>query len=329
MPRASPSLGERPRNGGEGGFGVADAVIRRKVVTRVIVLVLLISGGAIVNVAVAWGFAWFQDSMPISMAPFPEGRSHPDGIAWHLYYLGQTGTELVLIIPADRAAPPRPPRDAHASARMAHMELMQEWQASGQSFASSFEFLPPPYWSRANSRPPVSEIGYDEIAEEARGWPLRALMCEVSWEHDATTRMRVGSMQEARGWPLRALMCEVSWEHDATTRMRVGSMQQQWAIPLGGTQGPMAVPRRLPLKPVWPGFAINTILYAAALWLVFCAGPGFVRRRIRRRRGQCLHCGYDLRGQPGAETGASAKCPECGNPDTLNNLNRNKNETER
>ena len=71
----------------------------------------------------------------------------------------------------------------------------------------------------------------------------------------------------------------------------------------------------LPIRPVWPGFAINTIFYGAALWLVFCAGHGFVSRRIRRkrrRRGQCLHCGYDLRGQAPPPEGQSTKCPECG-----------------
>jgi hypothetical protein len=63
----------------------------------------------------------------------------------------------------------------------------------------------------------------------------------------------------------------------------------------------------LPVRPIWPGFAINTIFYAAALWVVFLI-PGSVKRFRRRRRGLCIHCGYDLRGQPAN----SHKCPECG-----------------
>ena len=58
--------------------------------------------------------------------------------------------------------------------------------------------------------------------------------------------------------------------------------------------------------------AFMTRRRAFMTWLVFCVAPGFVRRRIRRRRGQCLHCGYDLRGQPPPEVGQSKKCPECG-----------------
>jgi hypothetical protein len=65
--------------------------------------------------------------------------------------------------------------------------------------------------------------------------------------------------------------------------------------------------RRMPLMPLWPGFAINTIFYAAALWVIF-AIPGTLKRLRRRAKGQCIHCGYDLRGQPAA----SNKCPECG-----------------
>jgi hypothetical protein len=61
--------------------------------------------------------------------------------------------------------------------------------------------------------------------------------------------------------------------------------------------------RLLPLGVIWPGFAINTIFYAAILWLLF-ATPFAVRRRIRARRGQCPACAYPV--------GASEVCTECG-----------------
>jgi hypothetical protein len=59
----------------------------------------------------------------------------------------------------------------------------------------------------------------------------------------------------------------------------------------------------LPLRPLWPGFAINTIFYAAILWVLFFA-PGAVRRTIRRRRGLCPACAYPI--------GTSSVCTECG-----------------
>ncbi len=45
--------------------------------------------------------------------------------------------------------------------------------------------------------------------------------------------------------------------------------------------------------------------YAAILW-VLIPGPFALRRLIRRRRGLCLACGYDLR------HGEHEACPECG-----------------
>ncbi len=63
----------------------------------------------------------------------------------------------------------------------------------------------------------------------------------------------------------------------------------------------------LPVQPIWPGFAINTIFYAAILWLL-TFGPFMARRYIRHKRGRCINCGYDLRGT----FGGGGVCPECG-----------------
>ncbi len=47
------------------------------------------------------------------------------------------------------------------------------------------------------------------------------------------------------------------------------------------------------------------MFYAALLWLLVF-GPFTARRFIRRKRGRCINCGYDLRGD------FSAGCSECG-----------------
>jgi hypothetical protein len=61
--------------------------------------------------------------------------------------------------------------------------------------------------------------------------------------------------------------------------------------------------RRIPLTPIWPGFAINTLVLSLvpfSMWTGF-----FLLRRHRRRiRGTCADCGYDIFGL--------ASCPECG-----------------
>jgi hypothetical protein len=58
-----------------------------------------------------------------------------------------------------------------------------------------------------------------------------------------------------------------------------------------------------PLRPIWPGFATNTLFCAAILWLLFAA-PFALRRHRRIKRGRCPACAYPV--------GASHVCTECG-----------------
>lgn len=73
---------------------------------------------------------------------------------------------------------------------------------------------------------------------------------------------------------------------------------------------PLAPPEEhlLPLDPVWPGLASNTLAYGGAAWALL-ASPTIVslvfgRARRRERLGLCVACGYDRRGLD--------RCPECG-----------------
>ena len=61
-------------------------------------------------------------------------------------------------------------------------------------------------------------------------------------------------------------------------------------------------PRVLPVRPIWPGLAANTLFYAGVSWLLIC-GP-FLRRVIRVKRGRCPACAYPM--------GPSDVCSECG-----------------
>ncbi len=57
--------------------------------------------------------------------------------------------------------------------------------------------------------------------------------------------------------------------------------------------------------PLWLGFALHTIFYAAILWLLI-GSLVVLRRFIRVRRGLCPACAYPR--------GESDPCSECGKP---------------
>lgn len=98
-----------------------------------------------------------------------------------------------------------------------------------------------------------------------------------------------GVVHKASGLPFRAMECGI------------GDDRTDWSMTI--TRG--QEDRFIPLRPLWPGFAINTMFYAAILWLLFAA-PGFMRKRVRIKRGSCARCGYPW--------GAGALCSECGSP---------------
>lgn len=108
------------------------------------------------------------------------------------------------------------------------------------------------------------------------------------------------------GWPLRAL-----WGWTRIGPNADGYGLERWGlvrVPLLFDLPPSPPPnsKEFPLRPVWPGFALNMALFSAAAGLLWL-GPGFVRRRVRRRRGRCASCGYDRAG-----LAAETACPECG-----------------
>lgn len=75
-------------------------------------------------------------------------------------------------------------------------------------------------------------------------------------------------------------------------------------LPDGALVPPFARGRAIPLHPVFPGFAVDTLLYSVAAWLAFEL-LARLRGSLRRVRSRCPGCGYPL------ESG-SARCSECG-----------------
>lgn len=107
----------------------------------------------------------------------------------------------------------------------------------------------------------------------------------------------------ATGWPLRALKYE---RYGAFVDSKVQEVYGEFRIDLGREKisGRMTY-ILLPLIPVWPGFIFNVILYSTP-WIFIFGGYSSTKRVIRRRRGKCPKCAYDLRGD--FESG----CSECG-----------------
>ena len=97
----------------------------------------------------------------------------------------------------------------------------------------------------------------------------------------------------AHGWPLRSLHL----------RLGVQTGTQDVIIESAFVAG-RADEIHLPYAPIWPGFAINTIFYAAILGVVFFV-PGMVKRRLRRMRGLCPACAYPV-GTWGAKSAPNA-----------------------
>ena len=100
------------------------------------------------------------------------------------------------------------------------------------------------------------------------------------------------------GWPMNCLEGSV-WLHYDWAR-GFHKIPDAVLLTTGGSNA-----RWLPVRPIGLGLAVNIVFFGIVLWLVV-RGPFVLRACIRRRRGRCINCGYDLRGD------LAAGCPECG-----------------
>ena len=236
---------------------------------RILVFLLL---GAIVNVAVAWGCAaWIQlqNGAPTKRDVFSDTPGSSKFSAYVAYRLSRSGAHRVTVYKG--AGTGRSPIATHGLE-----ELI-------------------PAWGRDFLHIPELQDGYsDQRSYDPLEWGGRAV--------------------DARGWPSLALWGGIGDPDDSRKNGTVRyAMMRGWrvhgAVPLGDF--PTAPPfgrsyvslRLLPLAPIWPGFAINTVFYAVVLWLLFAA-PFALRRWRRIKRGLCAKCAYPV--------GTSDKCTECG-----------------
>jgi len=219
---------------------------------------ILITGGAITTVAVAWGIALLVDAEAKAgtwlSAENVLARNDKGWVTdyWSVDRL-EWRTWTVL-----------------SSVRRINASL----GGLGNDFSDPSALLPP--WSNL-SRPRREYFYADSVSDREDRYNL------------------------AYGWPMLSLWYEAIDFDDEL--VKVGCFQ------LGA---PDDLSRCLPFQPIWPGFVIDTLFYAATWFGVFF-GFASAKRAIRRKRGRCPRCGYDLRGGVRVEPPATSPgCPECG-----------------
>jgi hypothetical protein len=219
---------------------------------RICVFLILVVGGAIINVAVAWGLAASSDLKVFTLADNFAGyaiEQLPTGQFWTLAANRSFGGMLVMSFVEPSDADP----------------LLTETAIRLEEGASQFVA---PSWSRVAIRMP------------------------------SPGETRAVGFAAAYGSPLLSNCAGFRTSASDQREIMKGT-----GIVIGGKPTVLAPPKSLPLVPIWPGFAINTVFYAGVLWLLFAA-PFALRRWRRINRGLCPKCAYPV--------GASEVCTECG-----------------
>jgi hypothetical protein len=163
-------------------------------------------------------------------------------------------------------------------------------------------------WIRPAARVPLfAAIG--AAATVLVGWalavatpPERYTKAVYVLESAARQNLRKGPEHQALAYDQRAIATELRKLQDGARGGVARRSERGW--PLRALRWDLASEDvELPTNFIWPGFLVDTAFWGGAAFMVWSA-PGFVRRGVRRRRGRCVRCGYELKGL--------AVCPECG-----------------
>ncbi len=103
------------------------------------------------------------------------------------------------------------------------------------------------------------------------------------------------------GWPLMALAADETFRDGDPW-----GLTSVWHTGLDVAPA-WSLKSNYPIKPLLPGFALNTLFYALFPWALIILART-TRARRRRKRGHCPACNYDLT----STTTPLTRCPECG-----------------
>jgi hypothetical protein len=259
--------------------------VKRWIVIPVICLLL----GAVVNIAVAWGFAYwslprFEDVQSFRNGDDPqlERRLSTPALAYAVEQWTGAGIREQLAWLAVGSI--------HDDAEHAIAVCFADGVTSS---------LRESYGSCRNCYPEREVSALLHLREE---------LIQINTDRRCEASGPTFLLETEVGWPMRcvsgfAVLGPGSWSRRAGLRdcpqRLVGAIEVTRRIEM------VRVPALLPFEPLWPGFAFNTLIWAVFAW-VLLFGPLALRRVIRRRRGRCPRCGYELRGE------LDAGCAECG-----------------
>jgi len=110
----------------------------------------------------------------------------------------------------------------------------------------------------------------------------------------------------ASGWPMTALYSTTVFDPDES----LGTIWKSATV-YGGIQASFLYNEstnhqfNFPLRPIWPGCLVDTLFFGT-VWCFIILLPRHAKRRLRRWKGLCASCGYDV------TSGELVACPECG-----------------
>jgi hypothetical protein len=251
--------------------------MRRHVTT----ILFFLATGALLNVAVAWGFAYWVDLAHGSR----RWAQAPDPATWNFDRLNHWGSMRACLSFEDRFRRPAPPETNPGDSDSAE-EHVPRWSRLLDIFE---EFKA----TRGGGR-----------FADARGWPLRSMCCHVDFDRNFLSYDALDAAQEVL----------IEFAHFRSTDGLLLDVRP-------GARNVAVHLRVLPLRPIWLCFAVNTLFDALILWLLILSPFALRRFIRRRRglcpwcaypvgqSGVCTECGKPLPEQSPPPTSTATARP--------------------